>query len=76
MNENSFNVCSRCGSANPLSARYCYQCGYELKSPEAPVVCTKCNASIGCQDSFDDGQDRPFRKGQRIIAEMGILSAG
>ena len=43
MNENSFNVCSRCGSANPLSARYCYQCGYELKSPEAPVVCTKCN---------------------------------
>ena len=43
MNENSFNVCSRCGGANPLSARYCYQCGYELKSPEAPVVCTKCN---------------------------------
>ena len=43
MNENSFNVCSRCGSANPLSARFCYQCGYELKSPEAPVVCTKCN---------------------------------
>jgi len=43
MNENSFNVCSRCGSANPLSAKYCYQCGYELKSPESPVVCTKCN---------------------------------
>lgn len=43
MNENSFNVCSRCGGANPLSARYCYQCGYELKSPEAPVICTKCN---------------------------------
>lgn len=43
MNENNYNVCSRCGSANPLSARYCYQCGFELKNPEAPVVCTKCN---------------------------------
>ena len=43
MSENNFNVCSRCGGANPLSARYCYQCGFELKSPDAPVVCTKCN---------------------------------
>ena len=43
MNQNNYNVCGRCGSANPLSARYCYQCGFELKSPEAPVVCTKCN---------------------------------
>ena len=38
MGENKFNVCSRCGSANPISARYCYQCGFEMKSPEAPVV--------------------------------------
>jgi len=43
MSENNFNVCSRCGGANPLSARYCYQCGFELKSPDSPVVCTKCN---------------------------------
>lgn len=44
MDEATFNVCSRCGSANPLSAKYCYQCGFELKAPEAPVVCAKCHA--------------------------------
>ena len=37
-NSNSFNVCSRCGSANSLSAKYCYQCGSQLKVPEEPVV--------------------------------------
>lgn len=44
MDEATFNVCSRCGSANPLSAKYCYQCGFELKAPETPVVCAKCHA--------------------------------
>ncbi len=43
-NSNSFNVCSRCGSANSLSAKYCYQCGSQLKVPEEPVVCPKCHS--------------------------------
>lgn len=43
-NSNSFNVCSRCGSANSLSAKYCYQCGSQLKVPEEPVVCHKCHS--------------------------------
>ncbi|MCM1043420.1 MAG: zinc ribbon domain-containing protein [Corallococcus sp.] len=48
-NSNSFNICTRCGTANSLSAKYCYQCGSQLKIPEEPVVCPKChtvNSSI------------------------------
>jgi len=41
---NSFNVCPRCGTANSLSARYCYQCGGQLKAPEEPVACPNCGA--------------------------------
>lgn len=40
---NSYNVCTRCGTPNSLSAKYCYQCGGQLKVPEQPVVCEKCN---------------------------------
>ena len=42
MNNNSFNTCSRCGSANSLSAKYCYQCGARLKVPDEPKACPKC----------------------------------
>lgn len=42
-NSNSYNVCTRCGTPNSLSAKYCYQCGGQLKVPEQPVVCEKCN---------------------------------
>ena len=43
MNQNNYNVCSKCGTANPLMARYCYQCGNQLKAPQEPIVCPKCN---------------------------------
>ena len=39
---NSFNICPRCGSPNPMSAKYCSRCGSELKLPEDPVVCHNC----------------------------------
>ncbi len=42
-NSNSYNVCTRCGTPNSLSAKYCYQCGGQLKVPEQPIVCAKCN---------------------------------
>lgn len=42
-NANSFNICTRCGTPNSLSAKYCYQCGGQLKVPEEPIVCHKCN---------------------------------
>lgn len=31
------------GTANPLIAKYCYQCGAHLKTPEDPIVCNNCN---------------------------------
>ena len=40
---NNLNVCPRCGTANSLSAKYCYQCGGQLKAPQEPIVCTKCH---------------------------------
>ena len=43
MNQNNYNVCSKCGTANPLMARYSYQCGTQLKAPQEPIVCPKCN---------------------------------
>ena len=52
MNDNSYNVCSRCGSANPLTARYCYQCGFELKSADSPVLCSKCNTLNSASANF------------------------
>ena len=51
-NSNSFNVCSRCGSANSLSAKYCYQCGSQLKVPEEPVVCPKCHSINSSMANF------------------------
>ena len=42
-NSNNFNVCEKCGTANPLIAKYCYQCGAHLKTPEDPIVCNNCN---------------------------------
>lgn len=52
MNDNSYNVCSRCGSANPLTARYCYQCGFELKSADSPVLCSKCSTMNAASANF------------------------
>ncbi|MEG2014350.1 MAG: zinc ribbon domain-containing protein, partial [Clostridia bacterium] len=40
---NNFNVCPRCGTANALSAKFCFQCGSELRVPDEPIVCPKCN---------------------------------
>ena len=51
-NVNSFNVCSRCGSANSLSAKYCYQCGSQLKVPEEPIVCPKCHSVNSSMANF------------------------
>lgn len=42
-NNSTFNTCSRCGSANTLSAKYCYQCGAQLKVPNEPKACPQCN---------------------------------
>lgn len=39
---NSFNICTRCGNSNSLSAKYCSRCGAPLKAPEEPIVCPKC----------------------------------
>ncbi len=41
-NSNNFNVCEKCGTANPIVAKYCYQCGAHLRTPEDPIVCAKC----------------------------------
>lgn len=43
MGNNNYNICNKCGTANPLMARFCYQCGNQLKAPQEPVVCPKCN---------------------------------
>ena len=51
-NSNSFNVCSRCGSANSLSAKYCYQCGSQLKVPDEPVACPKCHSINSSMANF------------------------
>lgn len=51
-NSNSFNVCSRCGSANSLSAKYCYQCGSQLTVPDEPVVCPKCHSINSSMANF------------------------
>lgn len=67
MGENKFNVCSRCGSANPISARYCYQCGFEMKSPEAPVVCPKCNTVNQSSANFCKRCGSPLPKPQNKI---------
>jgi ribosomal protein L40E len=42
-NSNNFNICEKCGTANPIVAKYCYQCGGQLRTPEDPIVCSKCN---------------------------------
>ncbi len=42
-NSNNFNICEKCGTANPIVAKYCYQCGGQLRTPEDPIVCNKCN---------------------------------
>ena len=42
-NSNNFNICPRCGTSNSLHARYCFQCGAQLKAPQEPVVCQKCH---------------------------------
>ena len=42
-NLNNFNICPRCNTPNPMVAKFCFQCGTQLKSPDTPVVCSKCN---------------------------------
>lgn len=53
MNEtNSFNICTRCGNSNALSAKYCSRCGAPLKAVEEPIVCHKCNTSNASTANF------------------------
>ncbi len=42
MNNNNFNVCPRCGTANSLVAHYCFMCGAELNADEQPISCGRC----------------------------------
>lgn len=42
-NLNNFNICPRCNTPNPMVAKFCFQCGTQLKSPDTPTVCSKCN---------------------------------
>lgn len=49
---NSFNICTRCGNSNALSAKYCSRCGAPLKAVEEPIVCHKCNTSNASTANF------------------------
>ena len=41
----SFNICEKCGATNPLSAKFCFQCGNALPSPSQPVQCERCGTA-------------------------------
>lgn len=49
---NNFNVCPRCGTANSMVAKYCFQCGAQLKISEKPIVCGKCNTVNSSMATF------------------------
>lgn len=51
-NLNNFNICPRCNTPNPMVAKYCFQCGTQLKSPDTPIVCAKCNTVNTGRSSF------------------------
>lgn len=51
-NLNNFNICPRCNTPNPMVAKYCFQCGTQLKSPDTPIVCSKCNTVNTGRSSF------------------------
>lgn len=49
---NSFNICTRCGNSNALSAKYCSRCGAQLKAPEQPIYCPECNTRNASTANF------------------------
>lgn len=51
-NTNSFNICTRCGHSNALSAKYCSRCGAPLKAIEEPIICAKCQTRNASTANF------------------------
>lgn len=52
MGNNNFNICPRCGSANSSVAKFCFQCGAQLKATEQPVVCGKCKTVNSANSTY------------------------
>lgn len=83
---NSFNVCPRCGTANGLNARFCYQCGGALKVPEEPVACPRChtvntglaNFCRSCGTALKVGSASKIcpRCGREVFSEDSICTCG
>lgn len=51
-NLDNFNTCPRCNTPNPTIAKFCFQCGAQLKSNDAPVVCPKCHTQNTGNSSY------------------------
>ena len=54
-NTQNFNICEKCGATNPLSAKFCFQCGNPLRNPSQPIQCENCgtaNSSVASYCKF------------------------
>lgn len=51
-NLDNFNTCPRCNTPNPSIAKFCFQCGAQLKSNDVPVVCPKCHTPNAGKSSY------------------------
>ena len=40
-----FNICEKCGATNPISAKFCFQCGNALRAPNQPIQCETCGTA-------------------------------
>jgi hypothetical protein len=85
-NSNNYNICPRCGTANSLSSKFCFQCGAALKVPEEPIVCPTCkrinsslaNFCLSCGTPLKVGGESKIcpRCGKEVVADQTVCNCG
>jgi hypothetical protein len=85
-NSNNYNICPRCGTANSLSSKFCFQCGAALKVPEEPIVCPTCkrinsslaNFCLSCGTPLKVGGETKIcpRCGKEVVADQTVCNCG
>lgn len=62
-NSTNVNICEKCGATNPVTAKFCFQCGNVLRAPNQPVICKSCSTANNATARFCKFCGKPLYEG-------------
>lgn len=62
-NPTNVNICEKCGATNPVTAKFCFQCGNVLRAPNQPVICKSCSTANNSSARYCKFCGKPLYEG-------------